>query len=110
LGLVRTDVSEEIIVSIIRVTGIGELGTGLVVTSNVLGLLGTSNVLGFQILDTLMVEVIYSSETSFLTRFTLRHIPEDDILLCESAIYSIALHGRKNDEWERTCKSWHIFY
>jgi hypothetical protein len=33
-GFVRTDVSEELIASIIRVTGIGELGTTLAVTSN----------------------------------------------------------------------------
>jgi hypothetical protein len=32
--LVRTDVSEELGASIIRVTGIGELGTPLVVSSN----------------------------------------------------------------------------
>jgi hypothetical protein len=32
--LVRTDVSEELRVSVIRVTGIGELGTTLAVTSN----------------------------------------------------------------------------
>jgi hypothetical protein len=34
VALVRTDVSEEISASIIRVTGIGELGTTLAVTSN----------------------------------------------------------------------------
>jgi hypothetical protein len=34
VALVRTDVSEEHIASIIRVTGIGELGTMLAVTSN----------------------------------------------------------------------------
>jgi hypothetical protein len=32
--LVRTDVSEELSASIIRLTGIGELGTTLAVTSN----------------------------------------------------------------------------
>jgi hypothetical protein len=32
--LVRTDVSEELSASFIRVTGIGELGTTLAVTSN----------------------------------------------------------------------------
>jgi hypothetical protein len=35
VALVRTDVSEELSTSIIRVTRIGELGTTLVVTSNV---------------------------------------------------------------------------
>jgi hypothetical protein len=34
VALVRTDVSEEYIASIIRVTGIGGLGTTLAVTSN----------------------------------------------------------------------------
>jgi hypothetical protein len=34
VALVRTDVSEELSTSIIRVTGIGELGTTLAVTSN----------------------------------------------------------------------------
>jgi hypothetical protein len=31
------------------------------------------------ILSTLMTDAIFSSESYFLTRFTLRHIPEDDI-------------------------------
>jgi hypothetical protein len=34
VALVRTDVSEELSVSIIRVTRIGEIGTTLAVTSN----------------------------------------------------------------------------
>jgi hypothetical protein len=34
VGLVRTDISEELSASIIRVTKIGELGTTLAVTSN----------------------------------------------------------------------------
>jgi hypothetical protein len=34
VALVRTDVSEELSASFIRVTGIGEVGTTLVVTSN----------------------------------------------------------------------------
>jgi hypothetical protein len=34
VALVRTDVSEELSASIIKVTGIGELGTTLAVTSN----------------------------------------------------------------------------
>jgi hypothetical protein len=34
VALVRTDVSEELSASFIRVTGIGELGTTLAVTSN----------------------------------------------------------------------------
>jgi hypothetical protein len=69
VALVRTDVSEELSASIIRVTRIGELGT---VTANVVH---TS-----PILVTLMMEAILSSETSVLTRTTQRNITQDAIL------------------------------
>jgi hypothetical protein len=58
--LVRTDVSEESIATIIRVTRLVELGTTIAVTSN---------------LSTLYA--IRSSETSVLTRATRHNIPED---------------------------------
>jgi hypothetical protein len=59
VALVRTDVSEELIASFIRVTRICELGT-TVVTASV---------------------VPSSSETSVLTRATRRNDPEKDAIL-----------------------------
>jgi hypothetical protein len=94
--LVRTDVSKESTSSIIRLTRIGELRK-LAVTSNrstlrrnimsiallrsVLRLLVTANfVTSSPILVTLMTEAMLSSETSVLTRVTLRNMPEGGIL------------------------------
>jgi hypothetical protein len=84
VALVRTDVSEQRIASIICVTRIGELGTTLAVPSSRRTqrrqLLVTAIVVPTSpILVTLMMEGIRSSETSILTRATRCHVPEDGI-------------------------------
>jgi hypothetical protein len=87
--LVRTDVTEEHIASIITVTKIDELGTTLAVTSNRITLiflrsmrqlLVTANVVpSTPIYVTLMMKAIRSSETSAHTRVSRRNIPEEGI-------------------------------
>jgi hypothetical protein len=74
LALLRTDVSKGRSASIIRVTRIGEVGKTLAVTSNPSKL--RRNTMCFpntQILVTLMLEALNSTENSVLTRNTRRN-------------------------------------
>jgi hypothetical protein len=84
-----TDISEERIIPMIRVTGIIELKYYVVFLSSMLQLLVAANIVpSSPILVTLMMMMmmmmmmgaICTSERSVLTRITWRNIPEDGIL------------------------------
>jgi hypothetical protein len=71
VALVRTDVSEELSTTFIRVTRIGELGTMLAVTSDrhsVRQLLVRASVVPSSSILVTLIEALISSETSVLTR------------------------------------------
>jgi hypothetical protein len=103
VALVRSDVSEELSPTIIRVTIIGELGTTLAVTNkrltlrrntvflrSVRRLLVTASVVpNSPILVILMMEALRCSETAVLTRTKRRNIPENVILHSYSCSLSL---------------------
>jgi hypothetical protein len=95
-ALVRTDISEERIASIIRVTGIGEAGTLFLVSTFRL-LVAANVVLVSSILVTLLIEAIRSSETSVLIRAIKRNITEYGIFRSQIifAISSVGLTGSR---------------
>jgi hypothetical protein len=77
VALERNDVSEERIESIIRVKNQPARN----VANNYYQLLVTTDVVPSSLmLSTAMMDEVRSSVTSFLTRATRRHIPEDGIL------------------------------
>jgi hypothetical protein len=105
VALIRTDISEERIASVIRVTRISELGTTLAVTSN-------WSLLWRNILVTLMMEATCFTEILVLTRSTRHHVPEDGILCshCHQNLRSYASYFCLSLQ-DYMCKtpSWAVF-
>jgi hypothetical protein len=106
VALVRTDVSDERISSIIKVKGIIEHGTTLAVTRNrstmqkkflhrVLQLLVTADLVPRSLILFPQLEAIRSSETLVLTSLIRRLIPENGILF----IYYLMANRKGGWEW-----------
>jgi hypothetical protein len=86
VALLRSDVSEELIASFVRVKRMSELGTTLTVTSSEHRLLVTVKVVPISpSLVTLMMETVRSSETSVHTRATQHNIPEVEFFIVAAA-------------------------
>jgi hypothetical protein len=80
MDIIRADVSDVTSFSIIRMTRIGELISGLVFLRRVRRLLLAAKLLNSPMFVTLLMKALSSYKPSVLIRTTRRNIPEDDIL------------------------------